>query len=222
MNFENERDLALQYLPKLFFDQNEPFPLIWIGYTIFRQAGKSPSSPKQISFHKDGRCCCIEYAYYYDYDIQHLYDLEHIWVYLNKDGKVCGCEASFHGKYLNSMLPDVDLLRGTANVHLYVQPGKHAFMPAPELFALYAEFYEGCREKAGGDGILCPAIIPGMPAYTPEEEQKVIAYVKNNFAFTPSAKYEYRETDVNLLRPWEEVCREIPGRVAAEIKRICH
>lgn len=220
MTAEQERKLALENMPELYFDKNEPFPLIRVGYTIFLESGPSPSSPREISLDKDKKAVCIEYAFYYDYDIQHLYDLEHVWVYLDKEGKIGGCESSFHGKYFNSVLPGVDILRGTQKVHLYVQPGKHAFMPVPELFALFIDFSESCGEKAGADGILCPAIIPGMPSYTEKEDEMVKQYIRKRYAFLPSGEYEVRQTDSNILRPWSEVCSEIPGRVMSEMEKI--
>lgn len=219
MTEQQKKTLALNYMPVLYFDKKEPFPLIWIGYTVFEKSGISPSAPKEISLDKDATKC-IEYAFYYDYDIQHLYDLEHVWIYLDANGKICGCESSFHGKYYNSMLPELDLLRGTDKIHLYVQPGKHAFMPAPELFFLFADFFVSCGEKAGADGILCPDIIPGMPAYTPEEDEMVETYIRKKYAFSPSMEYECRTIDTNLLLPWEEVRVKIPGRIRDELKKI--
>ena len=51
----------------------------------------------------------IEYAFFWDYDIQHMYDLEHIWVTVDSAGQICGCQASFHGQRLN-MMWDRDIL----------------------------------------------------------------------------------------------------------------
>lgn len=220
MTAEQERKLAIQHMPDLYFDKNEPFPLIWVGYTIFEESGKSPSARRQVLLENGTRAACIEYAFYYDYDIQHLYDLEHVWVYLDKEGQICGCESSFHGMFLNSMIPGVDLLRDTGKPHLYVQPGKHAFMPDPKLFALYRDFWESCGEKAGADGILCPDIIPGMPSYTPKEDEMVKEYIRDTYSFVPSGEYGLKQTDSKLLRPWSEVCREIPGRVMGELEKI--
>lgn len=220
MTAEQERKLALEYMPELYFDKNEPFPLILIGYTIFEESGISPSAPRQVVMDKDTEAVCIEYAFYYDYDIQHLYDLEHVWIYIDRNRQICRCESSFHGMYLNSMIPGVNLLRETGKVHLYVQPGKHAFMPDPKLFALHREFAESCGEKAGADGILCPDIIPGMPSYTEQEDEMVKKYIRDKYSFVPSEEYGLKETDSKLLRPWREVCREIPGRIRRELERI--
>lgn len=220
MTAEQERKLALEYLPELYFDKNEPFSLIRVGYTIFEESGKSPSARRQILLDKGAETVCIEYAFYYDYDIQHLYDLEHVWVYIDRDGKICGCESSFHGMYLNSMLPGADILRETGKIHLYVQPGKHAFMPDPRLFALHREFMESCGDRAGADGVLCPDIIPGMPSCTKEDDEMVRKYICEKYSFVPSGKYEFKETDGKLLRPWSEVCAEIPGRITGELEKI--
>ena len=131
--FENDLALAAAYVPHLRYDMEEPFALQGIGYTIYRETAKSPSCRRIIETPEGG--IAIEYAFYYDFDIQHLYDLEHSFVYLDGEGKVIGVESSFHGKFLNSMIEGVLEFEGDHPV-LYVQPGKHAFLPAPEYFKL--------------------------------------------------------------------------------------
>ena len=152
-NREQEQELVQKHLPVLYMDRKEPFPLLYVGYSIFREAGISASTGRRIDPARKKAMICIEYAYYYDYDIQHLYDLEHLWVYLDEQEKVCSCECSFHGMYLNAMLPGIDLLHGENKVHMYVQPGKHAFMPDPYLFHLFIDFFDSCGQLAGKDGI---------------------------------------------------------------------
>lgn len=220
MTEEQERKLALDYLPELYFDKKEPFPLIRVGYTVFEESGKSPSARREVLLKSGAETVCIEYAFYYDYDIQHLYDLEHVWIYVGSGGQVCRCESSFHGMFLNAMISGAELLRDTGRAHLYVQPGKHAFMPMPELFALHREFMESYGDRAGADGILCPDIIPGMPTYTEQEDQMVEKYIREKYAFVPSGEYECRQINSELLRPWGEVCEEIPGRVMDELEKI--
>lgn len=215
---EQKYELAKRHLPILYMDRREPFPLLYIGYTVFEQSGISASAKRQIDPAACGAAVCVEYAFYYDYDIQHLYDLEHIWVYLDEKEKVCGCESSFHGMYLNAMLPGTDILHGENRVHLYVQPGKHAFMPNPALFHLFIDFFSSCADKAGKDGILTPDVVPGMPGHSKEEDRNMERYIKENFAFVPSEEYEERALPDGLMT-WEELCRIIPGRIAAEMER---
>lgn len=209
--------LARKHLPILYRDVKEPFPLLYIGYTVFTKAGISASTGRWIDPARRQAAVCIEYAYYYDYDIQHLYDLEHLWIYLDDEEKVCGCECSFHGMYLNAMLPGRDLLHGENRVHMYVQPGKHAFMPDPVLFHLFIDFWDSCGELAGKDGILTPAVVPGMPGHSEEEDKKMEQSIKERFAFVPSEEYEEWEPKAELME-WEALKTIIPGRIRREME----
>lgn len=216
---ETEEALALAHLPVILFDEKEPFPVELVGYTVFRESGKSPSSPRMITVGEKNRALCIEYAVYFDYDIQHLYDLEHIWVYLDEEGKTVDCECSFHGMYLRAWGVSREILGDDGRVRLYSQPGKHAMMPSPELFHLFLEFQESCGKTAGKDGILDPGFLKGFPEFTEEESRKTERYIKERYSFIPSEKYQ----PVNLaekLLPWAETAAEIPGRIGVELEKI--
>lgn len=218
-NIAEAKKMAIKHLPVLYFDKNEPFFPVMVGYTVFDKEGDSFSAPKKIELNRENRNKCIEYAFYYDYDIQHLYDLEHLWIYLDREEKVCGCEFSFHGMYLNAEIPGIDLLKGTSRVHMYVQPGKHAFMPAPELFALHTDFMEVCNKKAGAGGILCPDMLKEKFFFTKEEDLEVKEYIKKTYSFSPAQKYEEEKLSVELLMPWPELLRRIPERMGEEKKK---
>lgn len=211
--------LAQKHLPVLYRDAKEPFSLLYIGYTVFTKQGISASTGRRIDPAGRKAEVCIEYAYYYDYDIQHLYDLEHLWVYLDAQERVCGCECSFHGMYLNAMLPGMDILHGENRVHMYVQPGKHAFLPDPALFHLFIDFWESCGELAGKDGILTPAVIPGMPNHSREEDKRMESSIRERFAFVPADQYEKWETDAKLTE-WEMLKAVIPGRIKREMEQV--
>ena len=99
---EADRNLAKQFAPRLLFDKLEPFFPSVVGYTIFREDGESPSFPRRIEL-TDGATICIEYAVWWDWDIQHLYELEHVWIYLDADENVVRADASWHGGW-NQML----------------------------------------------------------------------------------------------------------------------
>ena len=78
---DNDRALALQFAPMLRMDANEPLVPIALGYTVFREDRDSPSFPRRIELPP---ACefAIEYAIWWDWDIEHLYELEHVWVYV--------------------------------------------------------------------------------------------------------------------------------------------
>ncbi|WP_379145834.1 hypothetical protein [Paenibacillus sp. sgz500992] len=108
-----DRKLAALYAPRLLFDQNEPFFPVRIGVTVLREDGVSPSFRRRLAMSRPEVETVLEYAIYYDYDIQHLYDLEHVWVYIGKNGETADVEVSFHGKYLKGLLRRSANLSGT-------------------------------------------------------------------------------------------------------------
>lgn len=220
-NIAEEMELVKRHLPVLYMDKREPFSVIYIGYTVFDHRMPSSSSDRLIDPAAKHAAVCIEYAFYYDYDIQHLYDLEHLWIYADEKGLICGCEFSFHGMYLNAMIPGADILHGKNRVHMYVQPGKHAFMPDPGLFRLFIDFQEACGEKAGSGGILTPSVIPGMPKHSGEDDQKMADYIKEHFSFVPSGEYEVCDPGAKIIR-WEELKNIIPERIQKQIDMISH
>jgi hypothetical protein len=220
-------ETCLNYAPVVYFDRKEPFAIRRIGCTLFEKSGYSPSFPgspehrrlimpglKQAAF-------AIEYAYYFDYDIQHLYELEHVWVYVDHSGSVCGCEGSFHGKYLNEMIPLFSILdAGSTHVRLYSQPGKHAFLPAIELFRLYPDPDACCMEDAGKDGLSLPEMFSGRVPDTESVQTAVRTFIKKQYAFKPSWRFVPVIPDSGLYISWDELAHEIPQRIAAELSRI--
>ena len=209
--------IARQFMPVLMLDENEPFSPEAIGFTVFTGEKKSSSCSRTIDPAGLGASLAVEYAIYYDYDIQHLYDLEHAWVYVNERGEICGLESSFHGKFLNALLPGTRPFDETGRARLYVQPGKHALLPDPALFHLFIGFKSCCMEESGGEGIITPDIIPGMIGVTPEEKRLMAEYIRRNYAFCPKEVYHPYEGPVRLI-PWEELAAEIPGRMKEMLK----
>ena len=122
-----DRELAARHAPVIRFDAREPFLPSLVGYTVFRTDDDSPSFPRQIELGaRPGAVVAIEYAVWWDWDIQHLYELEHVWVYLNADEQLIGAEASWHGGF-NDMAVNGALLLTDNRLTVYSEPGKHAF-----------------------------------------------------------------------------------------------
>lgn len=215
-----DRELAAAYAPHLLFDRNEPFYPVRFGVTVLREDGDSPSFRRRLAVSRPGVEAVVEYAIYYDYDIQHLYDLEHVWVYIGSNGEVADVEASFHGKYLKG------LLRGRTNLSnartsLYVQPGKHALSPLPEVFELLPGFASCTQEEAGADGLIYGDCFRGLLASDEATDQKVRRYLQT-CRFTPSGVYgtwEYAHRE-DLFVSWNELFAEIPVRVRKELERL--
>lgn len=212
--------LVKKYMPSFMRDTKEPFDIKGIGYTIFYKNGKSSSCNRHFCFEDfEGEgisvSFMIEYAIYFDYDIQHLYDLEHIFVYVAEDGSVCAVESSFHGKFFNSRISCGKLLsfiEGTRPV-LYMQPGKHALMPDPQLFELFPHYKTSCSVLAGSDGLLVPDFLEGEIKKNPDTDEKVKAYIVSEYAFTPSFEFESYDPGTDVLMPWSELRKKIVTRI---------
>ena len=207
---------AAAYVPHLRYDKAEPFSLQGIGYTIYHETAKSPSCRRIIEVPEGGTA--IEYAFYYDFDIQHLYDLEHSFVYLDGDGKVTGVESSFHGKFLNSMIENVLEFEGSHPV-LYVQPGKHALLPSPEYFKLVIDRDAACNKNAGSDGFLIMPMFEGRLSTDEETDRKVKEYICKNYSFAPSWEFAAGSPDgrkeEDILMPY----RELDGLIVERLLR---
>lgn len=221
MKFKNDYELAAAYVPHLRYDKAEPFSLEGIGYTIYRETAKSPSCRRVIEPPEEG--IAIEYAFYYDFDIQHLYDLEHSFVYLDKDGKVTGVESSFHGKFLNSMIEGVLEFEGNHPV-LYVQPGKHAFLPAPDYFKLIIDRDIACNKNAGEAGFLIMPMFEGRLSTNEEMDRKVEKYIRQNHSFAPTWEFVKESPDGRaereILMPYQELDGVIVERLLGWTEKI--
>lgn len=207
--------LALKYAPVIHFDVNETIPLAAVGYAVFREEQRSDSFPNRMV--KPDDCgLVIEYALYWDFDVQHMYDLEHIWVWVAADGRVTRAEGSFHGKYLTLWEPELPfaLWPDGNHIHAFCQPGKHAFLPDGELFRLMPGWHESCNSRSGG-AVLVGGPFGGLYQSTPEEDERCERYIRENLSFRPTLNFdEGTVISGDLLRPWEALKKWIPGRIA--------
>lgn len=214
-----DTEQILRYQPRIFRDRLEPFPIQWIGCTVFTQKRRSASFPKwEVDPAKEGLAMIIEYAVFYDYDIQHLYDLEHIWVGVDENGQVRDCWCSFHGMRLRAAGVPGFRVEDTHPV-LYSQPGKHAMLPDPALFVLHPEFHRACSAEAGG-GVLLPALLQGAVRTDEALDKRVSSYIRKQFAFTPSLEFVRQELQPEQLISWPELLEKIPHQLKAQIERI--
>lgn len=216
-----DADLAARYAPLLMLDAREPYKPHAFGYTNFRKAGQSPSSKFLI---EPAAALTIEYAIYYDWDIGHLYDLEHVWVHLDSQGQVIKVEASSHGGRKIMDLPTASLPLATddapsAGSHpiIYVEAGKHAHWASPDHMS------EADRQKlaflsgplAGIEGVHLGNPFAKRGDYKPTTEDHRLARLKMQADdFAPS--HIYHPLDITpLLLPWPELEALIPARVTA-------
>ncbi|BCJ96408.1 hypothetical protein acsn021_39770 [Anaerocolumna cellulosilytica] len=206
-----DKELAEKYAPHLYFDRMEPFRLEYIGYQVIRSSMRSPSFKRDIWVNKDKASFVIEYQLYFDYDIQHMYDLEHFWVYVDNKGKVCDGEASAHGRILNCF-QYLKKLEEDTHIPLYVQPGKHALLPESELFKLFSDYKSACQEFAGLDGLLIADMFQGKIMKNKYIHYKVCEYIREKYSFAPSMDFYIIPYDREYI-PWTELCEIIPRRI---------
>jgi glycerophosphoryl diester phosphodiesterase len=211
---DSDYQLALQHAPYIRFDDREPFLPSVVGYTIFHESGASPSFPRQI-YLDSGVVTAIEYAIWWDWDIGHLYELEHVWVFINQNGEPVRADASWHAGY-NAMVNESGQtpIQG-GRLIVYSEPGKHAFAPFPEFFL---ERKPGtlleCERNAGIGGVHVTPLFEGtIHDRTPLNNRLVHTYLERQ-SFTPaynfSRIFDLREA---IFVPWDNLWRWIPARV---------
>ncbi len=217
-----DRALAARYAPILRFDVREPFLPLAAGYTIFRESGESPSFRQghkiDLAPSSGTRAeLAIEYAIWWDWDIGHLYELEHIWVYVGRDDHVVRVEGSWHGE--SRLLAPLERVTSDGGEHplVFSEPGKHAFAPTPAWFeARRKEFKRSeTRDLAGVSGVLLAKYIREQVKPTPLKARLVHTYL-SRYAFDPSGDFSLLfPITSELLVPWEALRAWMPGRVNA-------
>ena len=211
-----DRELAFRFAPYIFFADEEPFLPLLVGYTIFREEAQSLSFPKRRieRQHLPAWESVIEYAVWMDWDIGHLYELEHTWSYVGPNGDLVFSEGSWHGGWSPMTLDDDTMPCEGPHPIVYAQPGKHAFAPSPDWFVEIKEnVIEATTLKAGEDGVLVQAMYGGRIQKTPRDDELAAAYCRRRI-FTPSMKFTQRvDISREMLVPWETMFEWIPLRV---------
>jgi glycerophosphoryl diester phosphodiesterase len=223
---EKERALVARYAPIIRFDDREPFLPLAAGYTVFRGTGPSPSYTKgrEVDLAPEEHppaSLAIEYAIWWDWDIGHLYELEHVWVFVDEDGHVVRGEASWHGDY-NDMRLDGQLDLEGDRLAVYSEPGKHAFAPTPQWFE---EQWQGRKRTSSGfmagvGGVLVASYFEGQIQKTPLNDRLVHTYLARQ-AFEPSWQFDKRfRFTPQMMVPWPALRAWIPIRVNGWLYRL--
>jgi glycerophosphoryl diester phosphodiesterase len=221
---DEDHALAARYAPVIRFDEREPFLPLAAGYTVFRAPAPSPSFSRRIApLADDGppAAIAIEYAIWWDWDIQHLYELEHVWVYVDDAGRVVHCEASAHGGY-SAMLHGGDVPREGDRVVVCSEPGKHAFAPHPDWFAPKGEPHpRGVTSAlAGMGGLLVNDLFRSDFRTTPQIDTLARTYLARH-AFEPSYAFTQRFAFApDQLVPWPALRAWIPRRIGWWTERL--
>lgn len=214
------RALALNYLPIIHYDYAETIPLQLVGYTVLEESCKSPSFRRELKLPPNCQCI-IEYAFYWNYDIQHMYDLEHIWCYVGNDGMLTHAEGSFHGHFLNLYAPEIPCIPPTngRHVHAYCQPGKHAFLPDGNLFRLYPFWEKCCTDNSGGK-VLVGSPFNGIYEPSNDDNLRCNCWIRSHLSFRPTLKFEIVPIPEKNVISWDELYNAIPTMIVAECTRL--
>jgi len=227
---QEDLNLARRHAPVVWFDEREPFLTQLVGYSVLREPGPSPSFDGYLSFtpeiggvpgftagkRLEGVAAVIEYALWTDWDIQHLYELEHVWSYVSDDGRLLYAEASWHGGS-GPLLQDGRLSREGERPVAYAQPGKHAMAPDPGVFNAFdirrREYARPAGPLAAKDGLLIGEPIAGRLEKTPRRDALANAFPRRH-AFEPSFRFT-RRWDA-LHAPWltiDQLLADVPSRL---------
>lgn len=203
-----DADLAYRHAPLLRLDSAEPFLPVAIGYSVFRGPGQSPSSKFAIEPVAE---TVIEYAVYWDFDIKHVYDLEHIWLHLDAREKIVRVEASQHGRRERMAVEDLE-----GQISLWVEPGEHAFFADNDSLMGRAALARHACGQGAGEGRIHTSNPFGAAAFgnpTPFEHRLARLFLRRH-AFEP--RFDGGETvdlrESNLL-PWLGLADLIPQRI---------
>jgi phosphoglycolate phosphatase-like HAD superfamily hydrolase len=212
---EQELELAYKFAPVIRFDEAEPFLPLAAGYTIFHGEEQSPSFFRRIArAWRPQWTTAIEYAIWWDWDIGHLYELEHVWCYLDESARLVWVEASSHGAYASMLLEDGTIPSIGTHPVVYSQPGKHAFSPTPHWFEMFRDgvFLE-TSANAGNQGVLVQEPYARQISKNAETDASARAWLKR-LAFTPTLKFKRQfHIERAQLVPWATLDAWIPLRV---------
>jgi beta-phosphoglucomutase-like phosphatase (HAD superfamily) len=207
--------LAVLYAPWISFDEAEPFFPEVVGYTIFRREQQSASFLRRIvrDWRPDWKTA-IEYAIWWDWDIGHLYELEHVWVYLDEAGELVWVEASSHGVYASMLLEDRTIPHEGNHPLVISQPGKHAFSPTPHWFEMFRDMvFAETSPRAGNGGVLVKPEYSRQIPKNPEVDARVAAWLQKK-AFQPTLRFnQIFKVQAEHLVPWPVLDTWIPLRV---------
>lgn len=210
-----EHALAVRYSPILLFDAREPFLPVAAGYTIFSQDGASKSMSRRIELRPTGKpeaVMAIEYAIWWDWDIHHLYELEHVWIYVGEYGQVVRVEGSWHGEY-----KDLNLILEGDHAVFYSEPGKHALASDSQ------PFIDRTRGLQRGETlfvtshahVLVNSMFEGKIRRKVFDQTLVRSYLAQ-WAFEPAWFFDKRfNFNEPMLVTWQALEAWIPGRVNA-------
>ncbi|WP_370675623.1 HAD family hydrolase [Pleomorphomonas sp. PLEO] len=161
----------------------------------------------------------IEYTVWCDWDIGHLYDLEHVWVHVDAAGDVIAVEGSQHGRRVDLTGCAVDAGRPV----VYLEPGKHAIWSSPvAMQPAFARIAAQCGPFAGNDGVHVDNPFGDRGEITATALDHRLAALKlKRDAFRPAFEFSAPSPcEAAPLAPWADLAAWIPGRIQSLISDI--
>lgn len=211
-----QEKLAVAHRPLLRCCRTEPYPPNRLGWFVATKPLRSPSSAFELV---PRGAAVVEYTIWYDWDIGHLYDLEHVWVHVDDDGNVIAVEGSQHGRRVDLTGCEVEAGRPV----VYLEPGKHAIWSSPASMAAdYSRIAAQCGPFAGNDGVHVdnPFGDRGEIVATPFEHRLARLKLKRD-AFVPAFDFSRSSpSETAPLVPWGDLATWVPGRVRALIAEL--
>ncbi len=217
--------LVLRHAPIVWFDDAEPFLPQAVGYAVLREPGHSPTFERFLHLELPGgrrAAAVIEYALWTDWDIQHLYELEHVWAYVDDAGRLLHAEASWHGEWA----PLVEGGRLSAQDErpvAYAQPGKHAMAPDPRAFTSIDAYrllvaQEGRPQR--DSGLHIGPTMRGRLRRTVRGDALARAYL-NRHAFEPTFRFgRLWDARTAPFEPAAALMDGIPARIRTVLRRL--
>ncbi|SHL38896.1 HAD family hydrolase [Roseibium suaedae] len=219
-------DLARLHMPVIMLDEAEPYPPLAMGYTVFEDAGQSPSSKFQVV--PQGGAMggpVIEYAIWYDWDIQHMYDLEHVWVYLDAGGQPVRVDASRHGNRITMEARDGRFQSRENRAVVYSEAGKHAHWADGDEMRREAGAYlpAMCGDLAAFEGVHLGNQYCESGKVTPKATDHRLAKLQMKAdAFRPTYRFYPANDELIALVPWPALDTWIPDRVKHLMEDLRH
>lgn len=202
-------ELVASLAPEYRLDVVEPFKPQAVAWNILNSSSSSSFKSLDIDL-LDGQAI-LEGAVWWDWDIQHVGDLEYVWVVYEKStGKPAACYATASGK--------VRLMHLNAGPYvLYCEPGKHGHASSAADFNVSNEdILHMCNSLAEGDN---NALSPRV-TLSDKDKEKVAEHLRSKF-FDPTFNF----SDSISLRTvqattWESLQSFIPTRIAQILSAI--
>ncbi|WP_319568027.1 HAD family hydrolase [Cohaesibacter marisflavi] len=181
--------LARQLAPILLCDKLEPFEPAVVGISHLKRGETSPSFKHMNPFTRapNRTFSILEYAIWWNGDIQHLYELDHVWIYLNENNTPIHITASAHGEMIDISQSNWQ----DRQIRLFCEPGKHALAPtSAEIIAKQDWLNDVCTNPDKIIGFEIPAeFTDHMSFLSPYDDFLAHDFLRKK-CFTPSYSFE--------------------------------